>query len=111
MNEIKVLGLVMLFAVAGLVFGYMARITEVKLVTHNRSALSLDPAAVARGFRETQKITVLNIVGSLLEIGLIGMVLLNFDYKSTYIVAAACCLIYVAILVFVVFRFFEMKKR
>ena len=110
MNEIKLFGLAILFAVVGLVFGYMARVTEVKLISRNKSALDLDAAAIARGVRETQNITVLNIVGALLEIGLIGMVLLNFDHKPTYAVAAACCLTYVAISVLVVFRFTEVKR-
>jgi hypothetical protein len=110
MNEFMVFGLVMLFAAVGFVFGYMGRITEVQLISRNRSALDLSEEAIARGVRETRHISVLNVVGSLLEIALMGMVLLNFDHKTTYFTASVCCLTFVAVLTLVVFRFIEVRR-
>lgn len=65
---------------------------------------------ILKSKRETRHINALNIVGSLFEVALVAMVILRFDAKSTFTVASICCLLFVATLTLVIFRFIDTRK-
>ena len=114
MSEWVVLGLVLLFSAIGFIFGYRARIAEVALIAGDsrRSDFAvLSDEQIRKSTHETRYINALNIIGSVFEIALIAMVILRFDTKITYTTASICCLLFVATLTLVVFRFIDARKR